>query len=69
LSVSRLAQAQAFTEGNKRTAVLVGRWILNGLDGAKYIPENDMELAESLLRAARGTDVSREVIDLFDSRK
>jgi len=64
-----LAQAQAFTEGNKRTAVLVGRWILNGLDGAKYIPENDMELAESLLRAARGTDVSREVIDLFDSRR
>jgi hypothetical protein len=31
--------------------VLVGRWILdrNGLDGAQYIPENDMELAKSLL--------------------
>ena len=71
LSVSRLAQAQAFTEGNKRTAVLVGRWILdrNGLDGAKYIQENDMELAKSLLRAARGTDVSQDVIDLFDSRR
>ena len=51
--------------------MLVGRWILdrNGLDGAKYIPENDMELAKSLLRAARGTDVSKEVIELFDSRR
>lgn len=71
LSVSSLAQGQAFPEGNKRTAVLVGRWILdrNGLDGAPYIPENDMELAQSLLRAARGTDVSKEVIDLCVSRR
>jgi len=66
LSVSRLTQSQAFTEGNKRTAVLVGRWILdrNGLDGAKYIQENDVELAQFLLQAARGADVSREVVEL-----
>ena len=59
LRVSRLAQSQAFTEGNKRTAVLVGRWILdrNGLGGAKFIQENDVELAQLLLRAARGSDV------------
>ncbi len=71
LSVSRLAQSQAFTEGNKRTAVLVGRWILdrNGLDGAKFIQENDIELAELLLQAARGEDVNKEVVDLFDSRR
>jgi prophage maintenance system killer protein len=71
LSVSRLAQSQAFTEANKRTAVLVGRWILdrNGIDGAKYIPENDMELAPLLLQAARGADMSGEVISLFDSRR
>jgi prophage maintenance system killer protein len=71
LSVSRLTLAQAFTEGNKRTAVLVGLWILdrNGLDSAKYITEDDNELAVLLLRAARGIDVSNEVIDLFSSRK
>jgi hypothetical protein len=59
LSVSRLARSQAFTEGNKRTAVLVGRWILdrNGIDGAKYIPENDMELA-TLLLPSRGIRMS-----------
>ena len=59
LSVSRLAQSQAFTEGNKRTAVLIGRWILdrNGLVGAKFSQENDVELAQLLLRAARGSDV------------
>jgi len=71
LSVSRLTQSQAFTEGNKRTAVLVGRWILdrNGLDGAKYIQENDVKLAQFLLQAARGADVSREVVELLDSRR
>jgi prophage maintenance system killer protein len=71
LFVSRLAQSQAFTEGNKRTAVLAGRWILdrNGIDGAKYIPENDMQLAPLLLKAARGADVSGEVIRLFESRR
>ena len=71
LSVSRLAQSQAFTEGNKRTAVLVGRWILdrNGLGGAKFIQENDVELAQLLLRAARGSDVSGEIVELFNSRR
>lgn len=28
-AVSRIARSQAFTEGNKRTALLVGRWILD----------------------------------------
>jgi prophage maintenance system killer protein len=71
LSVGRLAQSQAFTEGNKRTAVLVGRWILddNGLDGAKFIQENDAELAQLLLQAARGADVSGEIVELFNSRR
>ena len=51
--------------------MLVGRWILdrNGLDGAKYIQENDVELAQLLLQAARGADVSREVVELLDSRR
>jgi len=35
LAVGRIARSQAFTEGNKRTALLVGRWILdrNDVDG------------------------------------
>jgi prophage maintenance system killer protein len=71
LSVGHLAQSQAVTEGNKRTAVLVGRWILddNGLDGAKFIRENDAELAQLLLQAARGADVSGEIVELFNSRR
>ena len=71
LAIGRLAQSQAFTEGNKRTAVLVGRWILdhNGLEGAKFIQGNDAALTQLLLRAARGGDVSGEVVELFNSRR
>ena len=71
LAVSRLAQSQAFTEGNKRTAVLLGRWILdhNGMDGAIVIREGDAELAQLLLRAARGANVGGEIVGLFKSRK
>jgi hypothetical protein len=36
----RVARAQGFAEGNKRTALLLARWILdhNGLDGAVLLP-------------------------------
>jgi hypothetical protein len=45
-AVSRIARSQAFTEGNKRTALLVGRWILdrNGIDGLGFIPVDDTDL-------------------------
>ncbi len=63
--------SQAFTEGNKRTALLVGRWILdrNGADGLRFIPEDDTKLASLLLSAARGVDESDHVKELFDSRR
>ena len=66
-----MARTQAFTEGNKRTALLVGRWILdrNGVVGLRFMPEDDTELARLLLSAARGVDETEHVISLFDSRR
>lgn len=70
IATSRIARSQAFTEGNKRTALLVGRWILdhNDLRGDQIIPNSDLELANLLLKAARGEDISQLVIALFRSR-
>ncbi len=70
-AVGRIARTQAFTEGNKRTALLIGRWILdrNGVDGLRFIPEHDSELGNLLLSAARGIDETEHVIALFASRQ
>jgi hypothetical protein len=70
-AVGRIARSQAFTEGHWRTAVLVGRWILdrNGADGLSLMPEVDTELASLLLSAARRVDETEHVIDPFDSRR
>ena len=66
----RLTRAQAFAEGNKRTALLVARWVLdhNGIDGAQVLPPDDRVLADLLVKAAMGVDVGREILDLFGSR-
>ena len=71
IALARIARSQAFTEGNKRTALLVGRWILdrNGVDGFRFMPEDDTELASLLLSAARGIDETEHVQELFDSRR
>ena len=71
IAVERIARSQAFTEGNKRTALLVGRWILdrNGEDGRHFIPEDDFTLANLLLSAARGNDEAAEILELFNSRR
>jgi prophage maintenance system killer protein len=70
IATSRIARSQAFSEGNKRTALLVGRWILeqNGLSGSRIIPKDDHELANLLLRAARGEEISEQVVAIFKSR-
>ncbi len=67
----RVAAAQAFAEGNKRTALLIARWVLdhNGLDGSKFLPSDDEELADLLVKAARGLDVEQEVLGLITSRR
>jgi len=43
----RVAHAQAFDEDNKRTALLLARWLLdhNGVDGETILPVDDEGLA------------------------
>jgi len=66
----RIARAQAFGEGNKRTALLLARWMLdrNGMRGALILPPEDREVANLLIRAAAGQDVHLELVDLVRSR-
>ena len=67
---SRIARAQAFTEGNKRTALLVARWVLdrNGVDGARVLPADDRVVADLLVQAAMGADIEADLIELFNAR-
>ena len=66
----RVARAQGFSEGNKRTALLLARWVLdrNGVDGAVFIPPDDRLFANLLVKAASGLDVETEFVELFRSR-
>jgi prophage maintenance system killer protein len=66
----RVTRAQAFGEANKRTALLIARWILdrNGKDGSSIIPPGDRAIADLLVRAAAGSDVESELVSLFRSR-
>lgn len=67
----RVARAQGFGEGNKRTALLLARWVLdrNGLDGRAFLPPDDWALADLLVKAASGLDVQQDVADLLDTRR
>ena len=67
----RIARAQAFGEGNKRTALLLARWLLdqNGQDGAALLPADDREVAGLLLRAASGVDVQEGLVAILRSRQ
>lgn len=67
----RVAAAQAVSEGNKRTALLLARWVLNhnGANGSNLIPSYDEDLADLLVKAARGLEVERDVLDLISSRR
>ena len=66
----RIARAQAFGEGNKRTALLVARWVLdrNGIDGSLVLLADDRVVADLLVRAAMGSDVEDEILQLFGTR-
>jgi prophage maintenance system killer protein len=67
----RVARAQGFGEGNKRTALLLARWLLdrNGENGLRYIPAEDRVIADLLVAAAGGRNVERELIDVLVSRR
>lgn len=63
----RITRAQGFAEGNKRTALLLARWLLdrNGEDGSSYLRPNDHGFADLLVRAAAGADVEDEAVALL----
>ncbi len=67
----RVARGQAFGEGNKRTAILLARWVLdrNGLDGARLLPAEDRDAANLLISAASGHDVQAALVDLLRTRQ
>lgn len=66
----RVTRAQGFAEGNKRTGLLLARWLLdrNGIDGARILPTNDYELADLLVKAAAGNDVEAAIVRLLAAR-
>jgi prophage maintenance system killer protein len=68
--VYRSTRAQAFGEANKRTALLLARWLLdrNGHDGSVIIPADDRRLADLLIKAAAGRDVGDQILLLLRER-
>jgi prophage maintenance system killer protein len=66
----RVARAQAFGEGNKRTAFLLAKWMLdrNGVDGSALLPPDDRDVADLLVKSAAGQDVQDALVDLLRSR-
>lgn len=67
----RLTRAHGFTEGNKRTGLLLARWVLdrNGVDGATLRAPDDREFADLLVQAASGLDVADEAVTLRRRRR
>ncbi|MHB8190412.1 MAG: Fic family protein [Ferrimicrobium sp.] len=65
--MSQLARSQAFTEGNKRTALAVAHFVLlaNGYVPEVYLPPEDTRISDYLLLAARGDNVEREIIGVM----
>ena len=66
----RVTRAQGFAEGNKRTAILLARWLLdsNGVDGGQILPHDDRVIADLLVQAASGADVEAEIISILEAR-
>jgi prophage maintenance system killer protein len=66
----RVTRAQGFAEGNKRTALLLARWVLdhNGKDGLALLPPDDRDLADLLIKAAAGAEVESQIVELIISR-
>ncbi len=71
LLACRVARAQGFTEGNKRTGLLLARWVLdrNGVKGTALLPPDDRQFAELLVKAASGLDVEDQAVALLDRRR
>jgi prophage maintenance system killer protein len=70
LIASGVARCQGFTEGNKRTALLLAKWVLdnNGINGGEIIRAEGEELGALLIRTASGGNTDAEVLALFHRR-
>jgi prophage maintenance system killer protein len=70
LIASRVARSEGFTEGNKRTALLLAQWVLdnNGIASGEIIGTEDEEFGALLVRTASGGDTDAEVLALFRRR-
>ncbi len=66
----RVTRAQGFAEGNKRTALLLARWLLdiNGVDGGEIFPPDDRVIADLLVQTASGADVEQDIISTLAAR-
>ncbi|MEE8406915.1 MAG: hypothetical protein V3S32_07180 [Acidimicrobiia bacterium] len=66
----RVTLAQGFAVGNKRTAILLARWLLdsNGVDGGQILPPDDRIIADLLVQTASGADVEAEIISILEAR-
>jgi prophage maintenance system killer protein len=67
----RIARAQGFAEGNKRTGLLLAKWLLdrNGIVGEEVVPPDDRVLGDLLVRAASGLDVENAIVEALRSRR
>ncbi len=67
----RVTRAQAFGEGNKRTAVALARWLLdrNGENGRQLLPVDYRVVPDLLVEAAAGRDVQERIIEVFQARR
>jgi prophage maintenance system killer protein len=65
----RISRAHGFAEGNKRTALLLAKWLLdrNGIAGEQVFPPDDRVLGDLLVRAASGLDVEDAIVGVFRS--
>ena len=66
----RVTRAQGFAEGNKRTALLLARWVLDnsGIDGSRVLPTDDLVFADLLIQGASGVDVESDIIARLQER-
>lgn len=67
----RVAHTQAFGEANKRTALLLAKWLLdhNGVGSARILPPDDEGIGDLLVKAAAGLDVEAAIVERLESRR
>jgi hypothetical protein len=67
----RVARAQGFSEGNKRTAMLLAKWTLdrNDIEGETIIPPHDASSPICSSTPQRAWTSGFRILELFRSRQ